>query len=100
MGKTSSAIKRRYNNKVYKSFQVFLKHEDYNKIEKITEKKEIDNLMLNFADTHNLYLYQSLQYRGWQKPEIDAELNWNDISVEEFEALTRAKKLLEGKEDE
>ena len=41
MGKTSNEVKRRYNSKTYTEFHVSLKHEDYNKIEKITEEKEI-----------------------------------------------------------
>lgn len=64
-----------------------------------TKTDAINDLMLNFADTHNLFVYQSLQYRGWQKPEIDAELDWKDITVDEFEALVRAKKLLPSEEE-
>ena len=41
MGKTSNEVKRRYNAKTYTEFRVSLKHEDYNKIEKISEQKKI-----------------------------------------------------------
>jgi hypothetical protein len=62
------------------------------------QKKKLNDLMLNFADTHTVFINKALQYRGWQKPEIEGELDWKDISPDDFAALVRAKKSLNSKE--
>ena len=73
---------------------------------KETEKNEtarnnkIKDLQEDFADKHKMFIYTALQHRGWQKPQIDGELNFADLSPQELAILVRSgESLVEVRKD-
>ena len=52
MGKTSSAVKRRYNEKVYSRFACDLKKEDFERIETLRGEKSRAEFLLMLVDKY------------------------------------------------
>lgn len=60
-----------------------------------TRDKKIMELREDFADKHKMFVYTALQHRGWQKPQIDGELNLNELTPEQLAILVRSNEKLE-----
>lgn len=54
-------------------------------------KTKKGKLLLDFADNHKLIISEALRRRGWQKPEIEAELNLDELPPDKLQMLVQSK---------
>ena len=81
----------------YEEYQKKLYEIKTTKKNESTRDKEILELKEDFADKHKIFVYVALQHRGWQKPQIDGELDFKELTPEQAAILIRGNEPLEEK---